>query len=127
MTELSKRKRNIDLNKLTVEQADVLSAQIGKELAKIIDEANLACAKILKPYGLQTVIGQKYTEKKERIGWISHENSEKLRYDIKLKIRDAMNTMNKKCNDLLHIYGLKAQMSYDIIPIVAKDKEGAKL
>lgn len=57
--ELGQRERKIDINNLTPEQADALSAQIGKEIAKIMDEANLKCNKLLNIYGMQTQIGYK--------------------------------------------------------------------
>ena len=52
-----RRKRKVDVSKLTVEQADALSEQIGQEVAKIMDEANKTCNKLLNIYGLQTAIG----------------------------------------------------------------------
>jgi len=56
MSDLKKRERKVDVSKLTVDQADKLSEQIGKELSKIMDEANLKCNKLLNVYGLQTKI-----------------------------------------------------------------------
>lgn len=55
MTEESKK--TIDVNKLTAQQADAISEQLGKEIAKIMDEANEKCDKLLGVYGLQTRIG----------------------------------------------------------------------
>ena len=52
-----RRKRKIDLNKLSVEQADKLAKQLGDEIAKTMDEANNKCNEMLKIYGLQTKIG----------------------------------------------------------------------
>lgn len=53
---VEERERKVDVNKLTVEQADQLSMQIGKEISKIMDEANTNCNKLLGIYGLQTKI-----------------------------------------------------------------------
>lgn len=57
--ELKDRERKVDINSMTLEQADALSAQIGKEIAKIMDEANLKCNALLNIYGMQTQIGYK--------------------------------------------------------------------
>ena len=43
----SKRERKVDLNKMSMQQAEAISAQIGQEMAKIMDEANLKCNEIL--------------------------------------------------------------------------------
>ncbi len=53
----TERERKVDIKKLSVEQADKLSMQIGKEISKIMDEANIKCNKLLGIYGLQTKIG----------------------------------------------------------------------
>jgi hypothetical protein len=53
------RERKVDTSKLTIDQADALSVQIGKEISKIMDEANLKCNELLGIYGLQTKIGYK--------------------------------------------------------------------
>ena len=50
------RVRKIDVDKLTIEQAEKLSEQIGKEISKIMDDANSSCNKLLGVYGLQTKI-----------------------------------------------------------------------
>lgn len=55
-TKKKARKRKVDINKLSAEQADRLSEQIGKEIAKIMDQANLNCNKLLGVYGLRTKI-----------------------------------------------------------------------
>lgn len=60
--ELKDRERKVDIKALTPEQADALSAQIGKEIAKIMDEANLKCNALLNIYGMQTQIGYKIVE-----------------------------------------------------------------
>lgn len=52
-----RRKRKIDLENLSPEQADKLAKQIGDEIAKIMDEANTKCNEMLRIYGLQTEIG----------------------------------------------------------------------
>lgn len=52
-----RRKRKIDLNKLNTAQADALAKQLGQEIARIMDEANNKCNKILQIYNLQTKIG----------------------------------------------------------------------
>jgi len=64
--ELKDRERKIDIEKLTFEQADALSAQIGKEIARIMDEANIKCNSILNIYGMQTKIGYKITKINEK-------------------------------------------------------------
>jgi hypothetical protein len=56
------RERKVDVNKLSIEQADALSVQIGKEISKIMDEANLKCNQLLGIYGLETQIGYKITK-----------------------------------------------------------------
>lgn len=71
-----RRKRKIDANKLSPEQADNLGVQIGQEIAKIMDEANLKCNEILGIYGLQTRIGYDIVE-------ISDEKSKKKDNSIK--------------------------------------------
>lgn len=60
--ELKDRQRKIDINSLSPDQADALSAQIGKEIAKIMDEANNKCNALLNIYGLETQIGYKVTK-----------------------------------------------------------------
>jgi hypothetical protein len=54
--ELKDRERKIDVEKLSIDQADALSAQIGVAIGKIMDEANLKCNQLLNIYGLQTQI-----------------------------------------------------------------------
>ena len=63
-----RRKRSIDINTLTADQADKLSEQIGKEIAKIMDAANENCNKLLKIYGLESSITYQIfkTEKKDK-------------------------------------------------------------
>lgn len=66
----SKRERKVDLNKLSMDQADVISQQIGQEMARIMDEANLKCNEILNIYGMQTQIHYKIVPlevKKEQV------------------------------------------------------------
>jgi len=66
----SKRERKVDLNKMSMQQAEAISAQIGQEMAKIMDEANLKCNEILIIYGMQTQIHYKIVplqENKEQV------------------------------------------------------------
>lgn len=60
--ELKDRERKINVDSLSLEQADALSAQIGKEIARIMDEANIRCNAILNIYGMETKIGYKLTK-----------------------------------------------------------------
>jgi len=53
---LKDRIRKIDVDKLSNQQADELSAYIGKEMAKYMDEANNKCNQLLKAVGYETVI-----------------------------------------------------------------------
>lgn len=55
-TAVAERERKVDVDALTAEQVDRLSEQIGKEIAKIMDEANISCNKLLGVYGLRTTI-----------------------------------------------------------------------
>ena len=69
MSDHRERVRRIDVNLMSIEQADKLSVQIGQELAKIMDEANRKCNEMLNIYGLQTQIHYKIkqiTEKTEK-------------------------------------------------------------
>lgn len=56
MSDYKTRERKVDISKMTLEQADMLSKQIGEEMAKIMDEANRKCNEMLNIYGLQTQI-----------------------------------------------------------------------
>lgn len=126
LTNIGNRKRKVNISNLSNEQVDGLSAQIGKELAKIIDRANIECTEILSSYGFQTIIVQKYTketEEEKEIVKMSHNVVEKLRADIRLKIINIMERMEKECNELVNIYGVIAQMSYDIVPSYASVKK----
>jgi hypothetical protein len=60
--EVKDRERKVDVNSLSITQADALSVQIGKEIAKIMDEANLKCNELLKIYSLETSIAYKITK-----------------------------------------------------------------
>ncbi len=60
------RKRSVDLKKLSAEQADSLGKQVGDEIAKIMDEANNQCNKMLNIYGLQTQIGYQIVQVPEK-------------------------------------------------------------
>jgi hypothetical protein len=51
-----RRKRKIDVNKMSVEEAKRLEKQLSDEITKIMDEANTKCNKLLNIYGLQTHI-----------------------------------------------------------------------
>lgn len=64
--EVKDRERKVDVEKLNLDQVDALSAQIGKEISKIMDEANLKCNQLLNIYGLQTQIGYKITKLKKK-------------------------------------------------------------
>jgi hypothetical protein len=61
-----KRKRQINIEKLNIDQADQLAAQIGQEVAKIMDEANKKCNKLLNIYSLQTSIGYEIVKKESK-------------------------------------------------------------
>lgn len=81
--EVAQRERKVDVEKLSIEQADILSQQIGKEIARIMDEANIKCNQILNIYGLQTQIGyqikplnEKTEEKPKKRGRKSKKNQE---------------------------------------------------
>jgi hypothetical protein len=54
MRDTIKRERKVDVNKLTTEQADLLSQEIGNKIRKIVDEACETCNNFLQIYGLQT-------------------------------------------------------------------------
>ena len=60
------RKRKIDLHKISPDQADRMSKQIGDEIARIMDEANNKCNAMLNIYGLQTAIGYKIIKTEEK-------------------------------------------------------------
>lgn len=51
-----RRKRFVDVAQMSAEQRTKLEEQMGKELAKIFDEANSKANKLLNIYGLQTKI-----------------------------------------------------------------------
>jgi len=51
-----RRKRKVDVSTMTPEQQERLKENLGKQLAKIMDEANTKANKLLKIYGLETVI-----------------------------------------------------------------------
>jgi len=53
----TRRKRKINVEDLTLEQIDDISITLGEEVAKVMDEANKKCNKLLNIYGLQTKIG----------------------------------------------------------------------
>lgn len=61
-----RRKRSIDLQKLSPAQVDRMGEQIGDEIAKIMDEANGKCNEMLRIYGLQTAIGYKIVKLEEK-------------------------------------------------------------
>jgi hypothetical protein len=54
--------KQIDLNEKTKEQVEALSELLGKEVARIMDEANTKCNNLLRNYGLQTEIGYNITK-----------------------------------------------------------------
>ena len=51
--------QQVDIEKLSIEQADALSVQIGQAIAQIMDEANSKCNAVLNIYGMQTQIHYK--------------------------------------------------------------------
>ncbi len=67
MSDHKQRARRIDVNSMTMEAADRLSVEIGKELAKIMDEANNKANEMLNIYGLQTQIHYKIVQVGEKI------------------------------------------------------------
>ena len=56
MSNHKERVRKIDVNQMTIEQADQLQKQLASEMARIMDEANTKCNEMLNIYGLQTKI-----------------------------------------------------------------------
>ena len=111
---MKKRERHIDINKLTTEQADNLSKQIGKSIAIALDIANNKCSEILKPYKLQTAICHMImplnSEKLKKI----RKRASKNKQEIDLTISKIMQESSDKCNELLKIYGMQVQINYDI-------------
>lgn len=67
MSDHKNRARRIDVNKMTIEAADRLSLEMGKELAKIMDEANGKANELLNIYGLQTQISYQIVQVGEKI------------------------------------------------------------
>lgn len=59
------RIRKIDVNQMTIEQADALRGQIAKEMARIMDEANTKCNEMLNIYGMQTKINYQIVQMAE--------------------------------------------------------------
>lgn len=57
-----RRKRSVDVNALSRQQADRLEKEIGKQLGKIFDEAGTKANKMLNIYGLQIKIGYQIVE-----------------------------------------------------------------
>jgi len=65
-----RRKRKVDVSKMTPEQADRLEKQLTQEISRIMDSANLECNKLLNIFGIQTKIHYEFvplSEKKEKI------------------------------------------------------------
>jgi uncharacterized protein YbcI len=58
-----KRVRKVDVNQMSVEQADKISEAIGKELAKIFDDANEKANELLTIYGLETKLNYQIKKK----------------------------------------------------------------
>lgn len=52
----NKRKRSIDINKLSLEQADLLSQQIGEKVRKICDKSAEEINEILAIYGMKAKV-----------------------------------------------------------------------
>ncbi len=82
------RARKIDVNAMTLEQADRLSVEIGKELAKIMDEANLKCNEMLNIYGLQTKIHYKIVQ-------IGEKTEKKAKSPKRMKKEPKMQSLDK--------------------------------
>lgn len=53
---LQSRQRKVDINALDVDQLMVLSAAIGREVAKIMAEAKAKAQAVLDVYGMQLVL-----------------------------------------------------------------------
>lgn len=60
-----RRKRKIDVEKMTNEQVERLGVELGKKIADIMDEANYKCSKLLDIYGLETKISYSLVKKKK--------------------------------------------------------------
>lgn len=54
--ELKDRKRSIDINKLTIEQAEEISQQVGEKVRFICDDAVEKMNRILNIYGMKAKI-----------------------------------------------------------------------
>ena len=65
--ELNERERKVDVNKLTMEEADNLSAQIGEKVREICDEAAAKVNAILKIYGMSAKIAIAFDELPENM------------------------------------------------------------
>lgn len=61
----NKRKRSIDINKLTIEQADELSAQIGEKVRNICDESAVKINEILAIYGMKALVAIQFEPLKQ--------------------------------------------------------------
>lgn len=83
------RERKVDVNKMTDEQADELSAQLGREIGRIMDEANLQCNKILNIYGLCTQITYQLRQMGETV-------EEKPKTESKPKKQAKKQSLSKK-------------------------------
>ncbi len=60
--ELKDRERKVDVNKMTPDQVDVLSAQIGEKVRNICDDAANRVNAILNIYGMSAKIAIKFNE-----------------------------------------------------------------
>lgn len=67
MSNHKERVRKIDVNKMTIEQADALSKQIGAEIARLMDECNTKCNEMLNIYGMKTQIHYQIVQLVEKI------------------------------------------------------------
>ena len=66
MSDHKDRPRKLDISKMSVEQADAISAQIGKEIARLMDECNSKCNEMLNIYGMQTQINYQIVQLAEK-------------------------------------------------------------
>jgi hypothetical protein len=56
MVNLKERKRKVDVEKLSVEQAEKIGVELGNKLNEIVDEAVAKSNKILEVYGCKAIM-----------------------------------------------------------------------
>jgi len=61
-----RRKRSVDIESMTTDQLKRLEEDMGKQLAKIFDNANVEANKLLNVYGLETKIAYEISKKSEK-------------------------------------------------------------